>query len=680
MLNLTYEFLATPDGISCYTPSNTGPLTPQEASSPLISLNIYVATSPPPSFSYQSSRGSLCLFGDLAPTLPSPSSIDRMSGSYHKLTSPLTSLSESPNPSISALNKAEERLFASKNHALYSDKSTSEGHDHDVLQDDAMKGILNEGDRLAESDTTESINSNKALSPSVTSIPLPPRFLESEPLSEGLAREDDVPGIAGGFNADHTAMSFLETPTPILTPVFVDDDLIINRIDQYKAAEQMHSQTLELDKCLGLEHLDMLGSLCYRDIEQTAAELYLCALRCSEDNLLFDRLDTLNSVNDLATMFQNQGRCEVAEEVHRRVVDRRAKVLWEEHRDMLPSLCNLVLVLYLQGSYKAAEEMCRWVLEGQENVLGKDHLDTLTSVNNLALILCSQGNYKEAEQMHQQVLKAQESRLGPQHPNTLSSASNLALVLERQGKYKAAKEMIRRVLDARERELGPEHPSTLTSISNLAWVLESQGRYKAAEKMNRRALGASEKVLGPEHPETLTIVSNLASVLESQGKYEATEDMNRRVLNGRNKVLGPGHPDTLTSSSNLALVLERQGKYEEAEEMARRALCGHEKVLGHEHPDTLTSVSNLALVLEGQGKYEAAKVMNRRALRGSEKVLGPEHPDTLISARNLASLLKRQRKDDVAEEMNPQPSDRSNIVLDMLGVFPPSWYEILLDA
>ena len=40
-----------------------------------------------------------------------------------------------------------------------------------------------------------------------------------------------------------------------------------------------------------------------------------------------------------------------------------------------------------QGQYEAAEEMDRRALEGREKVLGVQHLDTLISVNHLALML-----------------------------------------------------------------------------------------------------------------------------------------------------------------------------------------------------------------------------------------------------------------------------------------------------
>lgn len=54
---------------------------------------------------------------------------------------------------------------------------------------------------------------------------------------------------------------------------------------------------------------------------------------------------------------------------------------------------NLVLVLQYQGKYEAAEEMNRRALEGREKVLGKEHPSSLTSVYCVALLFYEQQQY-----------------------------------------------------------------------------------------------------------------------------------------------------------------------------------------------------------------------------------------------------------------------------------------------
>ncbi|KAL9591591.1 MAG: hypothetical protein Q9179_007568 [Wetmoreana sp. 5 TL-2023] len=151
-----------------------------------------------------------------------------------------------------------------------------------------------------------------------------------------------------------------------------------------------------------------------------------------------------------------------------------------------------------QGSYDDAEQMNRRALDSREKMLGKEHPNTLTSVSNLASVLRCQGKYEEAEQMNRRALDGKEKVLGEEHPDTLTSVNNLASVLYNQGKYEEAEQMNRRALDGCEKVLGQEHPNTLTSVSNLALVLQHQGKYEEAEQINRRALDSREKVLGEE--------------------------------------------------------------------------------------------------------------------------------------------------------------------------------------
>jgi tetratricopeptide (TPR) repeat protein len=301
---------------------------------------------------------------------------------------------------------------------------------------------------------------------------------------------------------------------------------------------------------------------------------------------------------NIGECFRIGGKYEEAERMHRQTLELREKVLGEDHLDTLASMNNLASVLNSQGKYKEAEQMHQQTLQLNEKVLGKEHPSTLVSMNNLANVLDNQGKYEEAEQMHRQTLQLRVKVLGKEHPDTLRSMNNLALVLDNQGKYEEAEQMHRQTLELKEKVLGKEHPSTLVSMNNLAKVLHRQGKYKEAEQMHQQTLQLREKVLGKEHPDTLRSMNNLALVLDNQGKYEEAKQMHQQTLQLNEKVLGKEHPDTLVSMNNLAIVLDNQGKYEEAEQMHRQTLQLREKVLGKEHPDTLVSMNNLAIVLD----------------------------------------------------------------------------------
>ena len=68
-------------------------------------------------------------------------------------------------------------------------------------------------------------------------------------------------------------------------------------------------------------------------------------------------------------------------------------MLGKEHPDTLGSVNNLAELYQVEGRYAEAEPLYKRALETQERVLGKEHPDTLGSVNNLAELYRVQGRY-----------------------------------------------------------------------------------------------------------------------------------------------------------------------------------------------------------------------------------------------------------------------------------------------
>jgi len=65
-------------------------------------------------------------------------------------------------------------------------------------------------------------------------------------------------------------------------------------------------------------------------------------------------------------------------------METRKRVLGEEHPDTLASITNLASTYENQGRWKEAEELKVQVIETFERVLGEEHPYTLTSTANLA--------------------------------------------------------------------------------------------------------------------------------------------------------------------------------------------------------------------------------------------------------------------------------------------------------
>jgi CHAT domain-containing protein/Tfp pilus assembly protein PilF len=260
------------------------------------------------------------------------------------------------------------------------------------------------------------------------------------------------------------------------------------------------------------------------------------------------------------------------------------------------SLNNLAEMYNEQGRYADAEPLLKRALAIYEKALGPDHLDVGTSLNNLAFLYYAQGHYADAEPLFKRALAIREKALGPDDPDVATSLSNLAELYTEQGRYADAEPLLKRALAIREKALGPNHPDVALSLNNLADFYREQGRYGEAEPFFKRALAIREKALGPEHPDVAQSLNNLAALYNAQGRYADAGPLLKRALAIREKALGPEHPLVATALSNLAMLYMEQGHYADAEPLLKRALTIREKALGPEHPLVAELLNNLGLL------------------------------------------------------------------------------------
>lgn len=139
-------------------------------------------------------------------------------------------------------------------------------------------------------------------------------------------------------------------------------------------------------------------------------------------------------------------------------------------RDLATSLNNLALLYDYQGRYSEVEPLYQKSLELRRLLLGEEHPAVAASLNNLALLYESQGRYSEAEPLYQKSLELRQRLLGEEHPDVATSFNNLAALYYYQGKYSEAEPLYLQALDICEQTLGINHPNTITVRDNLAFL------------------------------------------------------------------------------------------------------------------------------------------------------------------------------------------------------------------
>ena len=106
------------------------------------------------------------------------------------------------------------------------------------------------------------------------------------------------------------------------------------------------------------------------------------------------------------------------------------KLLGAEHPYIATSLNNLAALYESQGRYEEAEPLYIQALDMRKKLLGEEHPDVATSLNNLAGLYSSQGRYEEAEPLYIQALDMYKKLLGDEHPYTQKTQRAYQTLLE----------------------------------------------------------------------------------------------------------------------------------------------------------------------------------------------------------------------------------------------------------
>ncbi|MEM9154176.1 MAG: tetratricopeptide repeat protein, partial [Cyanobacteria bacterium P01_F01_bin.33] len=110
--------------------------------------------------------------------------------------------------------------------------------------------------------------------------------------------------------------------------------------------------------------------------------------------------------------------------LYQQALELSKELLGQKHPDVATSLNNLAALYESQGRYEQAEPLYQQALELRKELLGHKHPSVATSLNNLAGLYRSQGRYEQAEPLYQQALEIANSKLGSAHPNTIQIANN----------------------------------------------------------------------------------------------------------------------------------------------------------------------------------------------------------------------------------------------------------------
>ena len=316
-----------------------------------------------------------------------------------------------------------------------------------------------------------------------------------------------------------------------------------------------------------------------------------------------DSPPTLDSMSDIAwDLLRFEHKYAEAQSILENVLDKRRRVLGENHFDTLRTMVNLGGLNRLQGKLSRSELLLTEAIKGFERLGDPSAWPALAARNDLALLYERQRRIADAETLFNMVLEEYRRQVGQEHPSFLNTSNNLAVLYREQGMFERAEPLLKEVVRVRRRILGDEHSETQRAVYDLALLYKYESRYKDAEQLMLTVLDVRKRVLGPEDDATLNAMNNLGQIYYAEGSYSKADVVLTEALRIQRRI-GRAVIATLLSLASLRL---EQHKYLLAEKIARETETALEGKKSNQWVRGACQVL-LGASLAGQRKYATAE-------------------------------------------------------------------------
>ena len=307
----------------------------------------------------------------------------------------------------------------------------------------------------------------------------------------------------------------------------------------------------------------------------------------------------------LANLFSATGNHGAAEEHFTRAISiTRAN----GDRIWLATLLNNLALLYeSQGRVADAIGLLLDALAIRRETLGEAHADVGQTLNNLATISMWLDPAR-SKSLLQSALAIRRGALGPTHNDVAETLNNLAAIDQALGEFAAAEPLLREAVDIRRRGAGEVHPDFALTLHNLAMVMVALGRPAEGLALSRQV----EDI----HDGFIAQISGIAS---ERRRMELVARLGTTFEAFLSLVLQHFRDDPASVSAACTLVLSRKALGAEALTVQRDA------VLGGRYPQLASTMREVAMlraeIAEKTLAIPSGVDANAESLRGELRAL-----------------------------------------------------------
>lgn len=327
-----------------------------------------------------------------------------------------------------------------------------------------------------------------------------------------------------------------------------------------------------------------------------------------------------------------------AEPHYLRLLALREQALGQQHLEVAETLDDLASVYEQTARLDLAESAGRRALGIRVAAKGLASSATRRTQRLLAVVLAARGDLAGARQYLAQLQSYVDKDLGPAHAEFANELSWIAQKYYDLGEYADAEALYRRALAAAE--ASDDESKVDFPLNGLAWTLSARGAYAESERLFSRAVASTEKRFGKEHHQYAAALGALGVQLSKLDRHAEAEQTLQRALRLREAYLGKFDSEVALALCQSGRAWARQGKTADAEAAFKRALALREGVYTPVHAEIADALAELGKLYLSQQRFDQAEPMLRRALAIRKQVM-PAHPDTRASEGLLEELNRK---------------------------------------
>jgi Tfp pilus assembly protein PilF len=173
--------------------------------------------------------------------------------------------------------------------------------------------------------------------------------------------------------------------------------------------------------------------------------MYERALQGYEEALGPNHTSTLDTLNNLGVLYEDQGKLGEAEKIYERALQGYEEALGPNHTSTLDTLNNLGVLYVDQGKLGKAEQMYERALRGYEalgNVRVQQYLPALNTLENMGDLYLRQSETAKAQAMYARALSEFSTVLGQSSKRCVDLAAKIENLSERRKEKEAYPELL----------------------------------------------------------------------------------------------------------------------------------------------------------------------------------------------------------------------------------------------